>query len=257
MARVGPRTGDDRLCTRCGDAMHSGLESARFVAGLAANECLTCRLAPPDFARAISYATYDEDLRELLHLLKFNGMKKIADAVLGDGMASAILQLEAVASSELVVIPVPLFAARERSRGFNQSQVLAKAALTRLRKSRPAWRLELRTNILHRVRDTNPSFAMDPATRRKSLKGAFRVEDAEAIRNREVLLIDDIMTTGATARECSRVLIRAGAANVWVATIARAQAETGIPKPLEVATWDNKPAALVEPRADQRKTFLQ
>jgi len=158
--------------------MHSGLESARFVAGLAANECLTCRLAPPDFARAISYATYDEDLRELLHLLKFNGMKKIADAVLGDGMASAILQLEAVASSELVVIPVPLFAARERSRGFNQSQVLAKAALTRLRKSRPAWRLELRTNILHRVRDTNPSFAMDPATRRKSLKGAFRVEDA-------------------------------------------------------------------------------
>jgi len=237
--------------------MHSGLESARFVAGLAANECITCRLVPPDFSRAVSYATYDEDLRELLHLLKFNGMKKIADSVLGDGMAAAILQLEPVAANEPLVIPVPLFAARERSRGFNQSQVLAKAALTRLRKLCPAWRLELRTNILHRVRDTNPSFAMDPATRRKSLKGAFRVEDVESIRNREVLLVDDIMTTGATARECSRVLIRAGAAKVWVATIARAQAETGIARPLEVATWDTKSAELVEPRTDRRETFLQ
>jgi len=237
--------------------MHSGLESARFVAGLAANECVACRLAPPDFVRAVAYANYDDDLRELLHLLKFNGMKKIADSVLGDGMAAAILQLEPVAASDLLVIPVPLFAARERSRGFNQSQVLAKAALTRLRKLRPAWRLELRTNILHRVRDTNPSFAMDPATRRKSLKGAFRVEDAAAIRNREVLLIDDIMTTGATARECSRVLIRAGAAKVWVATMARAQAEVGVAQQLEVATWDTKSAELVEPRADRRETFLQ
>ena len=216
-----------------------------------------CRLVPPDFSRAVSYATYDEDLRELLHLLKFNGMKKIADSVLGDGMAGAILQLEAVAANELLVIPVPLFAARERSRGFNQSQVLAKAALTRLHKLRPAWRLELRTNILRRVRDTNPSFAMDPATRRKSLKGAFRAENAEIIRDREVLLVDDIMTTGATARECSRVLIRAGAAKVWVATMARAQAETGIVRTTEVATWDTKPAEFIEPRADRRETFLQ
>jgi len=240
--------------------MHAGPESARFVAGLAANECITCRLAPPDFSRAVAYANYDDDLRELLHLLKFNGMKKIADSVLGDGMAAAILQLEAVAANDLLVIPVPLFAARERSRGFNQSQVLAKAALTRLRKSRPAWHLELRTNILHRVRDTNPSFAMDPATRRKSLKGAFRVEDAEAIRNREVLLVDDIMTTGATARECSRVLMRSGATKVWVATMARAQADTGIARTAEaseVAMWDTKSAELVEPRADRRETFLQ
>ena len=215
-----------------------GMESARFAGARGASECTMCRLAPPEFERAVAFAVYDEEVREMLHLLKFNGMRKIADAVLGDGMANAVLQLEGSAATELVVIPVPLFAVRQRSRGFNQSQVLAEAGLARLRKLRPSWRLALRADVLHRVRDTNPLFAMNPRARRKSLQGAFRVENADAIRGREVLLVDDIMTTGATARECSRVLTRAGAAKVWVVTMARAQAEVGVARMTEVAMWD-------------------
>ena len=267
-ARVGAQKDAAVLCSRCGDAM--GMESARFAGARGASECTMCRLAPPEFERAVAFAVYDEEVREMLHLLKFNGMRKIADAVLGDGMANAVLQLEGSAATELVVIPVPLFAARQRSRGFNQSQVLAEAGLARLRKLRPSWRLALRADVLHRVRDTNPLFAMNPRARRKSLQGAFRVENADAIRGREVLLVDDIMTTGATASECSRVLMRAGAAKVWVVTMARAQAEVGVARMTEVAMWDmggagtrvseagpGAPGFVVAPDVEKRRTFLQ
>lgn len=189
-------------------------------------ECTMCRLAPPEFARAVAYAEYDAEVREMLHLLKFNGVREVAVHLLGDYLANAVLKLEDAAARELLVIPVPLFAARQRSRGFNQSKLLAEAALKRLRKLRREWKLQLDSKSLARVKDTHALFTMQPHERRKNLRGAFRVINAEAIRGREVLLVDDIMTTGATARECARVLLRAGAAKIWVATVAKAQPES-------------------------------
>jgi len=233
------------------------MESARFAGSMGMTECTMCRLTPPEFERAVAFAIYDEEVREMLHLLKFQGMRRIADAVLGDGMASAILQLEMEAANELLVVPVPLFAARERSRGFNQAHVLAEVAIARLRRLKPAWKLDLRSDVLSRVRDTNALFAMDPSARRKSLRGAFRVGNAEVVRGREVLLVDDIMTTGATARECSRVLMRAGAAKVWVVTMARAQAEIGVARSSEVAMWDTGQQLMLQPDVEKRRTFLQ
>ncbi len=233
------------LCSRCGDAL--GMESARFAAAMGITECSMCRLAPPEFARAVAYAEYDAEVREMLHLLKFNGARSVASHLLGDYLAKAVLKLEGQAAGELVVIPVPLFAARERSRGFNQSQLLAEAAAKHLRKLRRGWPLTIDTKSFARVKDTHALFTMQPHERRKSLRGAFRVTDAEAIRGREVLLIDDIMTTGATARECARVLLRAGAAKVWVATVAKAQPESvRVPRTDEfgestVARWDAGP----------------
>jgi ComF family protein len=212
------------LCSRCGDAL--GMESARFAAAMGTNECTMCRLAPPEFARAVAYAEFDAEVREMLHLLKFNGAREMAGHVLGQWMAAAVLKLESGAGRELVVVPVPLFAARERSRGFNQAELLASAAVKRLRKLRPGWKLRMADGALKRVKDTRALFTMQPHERRKSLRGAFRVADEDAVRGREVLLIDDILTTGATARECARVLVRAGAAKVWVATVARAQPES-------------------------------
>ena len=98
--------------------------------------------------------------------------------------------------------------------------------MKRLRRLEPGWRLTLGSGVLERVKDTPALSALNPTQRRASLRGAFRVADAEAVRGREVLLIDDIMTTGATARECARVLKRAGAAKVWVVTAARALPES-------------------------------
>lgn len=226
------------LCSRCGDAL--GMESARFAAAMGTTECTMCRLAPPEFARAVAYAEYDGEMREMLHLLKFNGVRAVAGHVLGEWLARAILKLEGQTGQELVVIPVPLFAARERSRGFNQAALLAEDAVKRLRKLRRGWKLTIDTKSLARVKDTRALFTMQPHERRKNLRGAFRVVDEDAMRGREVLLIDDIMTTGATARECARVLLRAGAAKVWVATVAKAQPESVSLRASEemVARWD-------------------
>lgn len=233
------------LCARCGDALAP--ESARFAANMGREgqgaECMMCRLAPPEFAQAVSFALYEDEVREVLHLLKFNGMRAVAHHLLGPGMAEAVLKLEPRAAKELIVVPVPLFRARQRSRGFNQAQVLAEAGIAELHRCRPAWKLGLRSDVLRRVRDTRAQFALSPHLRRKNLRGAFRVESAEAVREREVLLVDDIMTTGATARECARVLLRAGAAKVWVATYARAQAEGATLANPEVAMWDAKPSS--------------
>ena len=226
--RVGPQTGV--LCDICGESL--GMESARFAAAMGANACTLCRLAPPDFTRAVAYAAYEDELREMLHLLKYERVLTLAREPLGAWLAAAFLQLAAEAGAEMTVIAVPLFAARERQRGFNQSVVLADAAVARLKRVWP--RLATAHRAMERVRDTEAQFGLTTHQRRKNLRGAFRVVDVEAVRGREVLLVDDIMTTGATARECARVLVRAGAAKVWVATLARVQAE----KSADVAIWD-------------------
>ncbi len=263
IARVGPVVGgeQDVLCSRCGDAL--GMESARFAAAMGVSECTMCRLAPPKFDRAVAFANYDNEMREMLHLLKFNGMRRVAEDVLGRGMATAVQTLRGAAANELVVIPVPLFAARESKRGFNQAKLLGDAAVKRLRRLEPAWKLSMRSGILERVKDTKALYELNPAQRRRNLQGAFRVANVQAVKGREVLLIDDIMTTGATARECARVLKRAGAAKVWVATAAKAQPESvqnAVQHEAEgFAMWDagSVPAArVVEPLAAKQQRFF-
>jgi ComF family protein len=210
------------------------MESARFAAAMGLRECSMCRLAPPEFTRAVAYGTYDNEIRELLHQLKFDGQRRLSEEILGEQLAAAVKRLE-LPAVELVVVPVPLFRARQRERGFNQAELLARAMVKSLRRERSQWQLSLRP-ALERVKDTRPLYRLDPRQRRRNLKGAFRIADREAIRGHDVLLIDDIMTTGATARECSAVLLRAGAAKVWVATVARAQTRESVSR--EFAMWD-------------------
>lgn len=254
-------TEQDVLCTRCGDAM--GMESARFAAAMGVGECTMCRLAPPQFDRAVAYANYEDEMRRMLHLLKFEGMRGIAEYVLGDALAVAARKLRGDAADALVVVPVPLFAAREKARGFNQARLLAEAMVKRLRRLEPGWRLVLGSGVMERAKDTRALYTLNPTQRRASLKGAFRVVDAEAVRGREVLLIDDIMTTGATARECARVLKRAGAAKVWVVTAAKAQPESVLSTAQHddesFAMWDASatiPVRVVDPNVNTQNRFV-
>ncbi len=131
----------------------------------------------------------------------------------------------------MAVVAVPLFPAKEWQRGYNQAVLIADAALTELKKSRPEWKLTAAHGAIRRVKDTQSQFELTPKGRRRNLQGAFAIADGSALAGREVLLVDDIYTTGATARACSRVLRQAGASKVWVATVSRAQPEM-------VAAWD-------------------
>jgi ComF family protein len=184
--------------------------------------CRACRMAPPAFVRAVSFGVYEGSMRGALHALKYDRIAPVARE-LGARLASAILQMKDDAPGEMLLVPVPLHRARMAQRGFNQARTLATEALRILRKSHPEWRLELSSRTLVRQRSTESQAGLTPRQRRLNLRGAFFVSDSEEVCGRHVLLVDDIFTTGATARACSQILIEAGAASVRVATLARAQ----------------------------------
>ncbi len=140
-------------------------------------------------------------------------------------LAQSIMMLRGSAADDLLVVAVPLFPTKQRERGYNQAVLLADAALAELKKTIPQWKLQAAHTMLRRKRDTESQFSLTWKGRRRNLKGAFAVDGKASIIGREILLIDDIYTTGTTARECSKALLRAGAAKVWVATLSRAQHE--------------------------------
>ena len=223
-----------KVCSVCGERVLS------YYAELDADglrRCPICRRTERPFDRAVAYGSYDGGLRELIHLLKYNGVRPAAE-VLGRMLAEAIATLEpllaqatieqatiehatieqATPHARVLVIPVALYKSRRRQRGFNQAELIARAAL----KFHPAGEhLRLRPDILLRTRDTHSQIGLTSHQRRENMRGAFAVARAEEVTGRGVLLVDDVYTTGTTATECARVLRRAGASRVWVATAAR------------------------------------
>ncbi len=225
---VTPQTGE--LCSHCGEDLglpHSSL------AHLAAGEprlCDVCQERPETFSQAVAYGRYENELRGLIHLLKYSGMKPIANR-LGQRLAPAVTGLPIDPGTEVLVVPVPLYRAKRRQRGFNHAERIASALVRELQCTDKAHRWTMARGGLQRQRATDSQSRLSPQGRRRNLRGAFAVRDAARVRDREVLLVDDIYTTGATAAACSRVLLRAGAKAVWVATVARTQREG-------VALWD-------------------
>jgi ComF family protein len=225
------------LCTCCGEALD--IDGVRYERQFGAGPllCSPCRLAPPEFERAAAWGLYEDGMREMIHRLKYERVQSAADP-LGGLLARTVEMLrdgDRRLGREAVVVAVPLYPTKQRQRGYNQSVLLADAALRELNRS-GAWRLRAAHGAMVRTRDTESQFGLTPGGRRRNLRGAFEVIDPAMVAGREVLLVDDIYTTGATARECARVLRRSGAAKVWVATVSRAQREM-------VAVWDAKEAA--------------
>jgi ComF family protein len=168
-----------------------------------------CRRGLRGFDAAYSYGAYEGVLRELIHLFKYGRIRTLARP-LGRYLAAA---MPPDATFD-VVAPVPLNWRRRWSRGFNQSALLAGAAARRLGVGV--------TPALSRTRATAAQAGLSHARRRANVSGAFRVRRPEQVAGRRILLVDDVMTTGATASACAAALKRAGARYVALLTLARA-----------------------------------
>lgn len=166
---------------------------------------------------------------------------------LSELLARQVLAMENM-PQQMLVVPVPLFSVKRRQRGFNQAELLARSAVKALRRARPDWELTVATGVLERRRSTQSQAGLTPHQRRANVRGAFFAPFPEKLKGANVLLIDDIYTTGATARACAQALRRAGANSVYVATAARAQRQEMIQPPAspvknkpmheDVAIWD-------------------
>jgi ComF family protein len=206
-------------CEICGEGMAT-LARPELARTEETQTCEACRETRPQFEKACAYGSYDGELRELIHLLKYEQVTPAAK-VLGGLLAAAIAKLEI--SRPVLVIPVPLHSSKRRQRRFNQAEIIARAALKQMAMAGT----ELATNLLVRQRATVSQIGLTRPQRAENIRGAFRVQHPEKVAGRSILLVDDVLTTGTTASECARVLRKAGAEKVWVATVARTLKHSG------------------------------
>ena len=171
--------------------------------------CALCRRGLRGFDGAYSFGFYEEELRELIHLFKYGRVQTLAKP-LGQLLAAALPREQ---SFDLIV-PMPLHWRKRWQRGFNQSALLA-------------GEISRRTHVpvrsaLRRVKNTAAQAGLTNAKRRLNVSGAFRAKNNTVLSGKKILLIDDVLTTGATAASCARALKAAGAAEVTLLTLARA-----------------------------------
>jgi ComF family protein len=201
------------LCTCCGRVFASEDGADRVCGG--------CQTEPPPFARARAAVIYEgpsaDDLKKrpvLEAITRFKFSRQLAFLPVMQHWLQQPLCLELVAAADFLA-PVPLHPKRVKDRGFNQSLLLARAF-----PGTPVAR-----EALIRTRHTDPQVGLKPRERRDNVKGAFAVPDPARVQGKSVLLIDDLYTTGSTVKECARVLLKAGARQVEVLTVARVSHE--------------------------------
>ena len=201
LAPLAPRN----QCARCGLPFEN--EAPLHGAGV----CALCRRGATEFDWARGYGAYEGVLRHFIHLLKYSGIEPLARP-----LGTCLVTLLPQAGRVDVIVPVPLDRQRRRARRFNQSELLA-AELSRI------TGLPLEARALRRQRATKTQTGLTHRQRRLNVRGAFVVDRPAAIAGKHVALVDDVITTGATAGACARVLKNAGAERVIVLALARAR----------------------------------
>ncbi len=210
------------LCAACWNAMTPVPGACCQVCGVplgasaeAVPSCPACLRHPPAFTSARAAALYLpaatglNPLAAAVGALKYRRRRAVAEAL------GVLLAERYPFASDVVLVPVPLHVARLRSRGFNQALLLARV-LGRRRG------IEIAPRVLARIRETDAQTGLSAADRRRNLRGAFVVRRRDLVRGRPIVLVDDVLTTGATADACTRALLAAGARRVDVYTAGRA-----------------------------------
>lgn len=199
LARMQPVTG--AICRRCGRGLAGEERSAAL--------CRACHDAPPPLAQMRASLRYAEPTDRLIHRLKYEGYFALARPLAG----AMITGWPAWRPSPDLIVPIPLHPRRRRRRGYNQSELLARPLAE-------AVGVPFSTTALRRTRHTPPQVGLGPEARAANVLGAFDAAAEEAA-GRAILLIDDVLTTGATMTAAAVALLAAGAVSVSAYCLAR------------------------------------
>jgi competence protein ComFC len=192
---------EEPFCQRCG----LPLDSAGPV-------CSICQTRQHLFSFARALGPFDKHYQRIIHLFKYRHRRSLAEP-LAEVLASMVRRDRRFAAMEAIV-PIPLHPAKARARGYNQSELMA-ARLAR------KTGLKLENDLLLRVKNTSSQSGLGLVERNRNVRDAFRVKDPQAISAKRLILLDDVLTTGATADACTEALLRAGVEEVCVLTVAR------------------------------------
>ncbi len=197
-------------CERCGAPFDPTARAREWCA-----DCAQSRR--PALDRARSFGLHCGQLRQAVNRFKFEGRIRLAGPLAA--LLAALVSSESgdglIDSAQVdAIIPVPLHPARRRWRGYDQAELLAVAL-------NEATRMPVRLGWLRRVRNTAPQVGQSREAREKNIRGAFAAKEPWPAPGARLLLVDDVYTTGATVRECARVLRRAGAKAVYAVSVSR------------------------------------
>lgn len=201
------------FCAKCGIPFGSKSSKTGFSVTNAYDEmtCPSCEKSRLSFSRARSLAEYTGSMRKIIHCYKFHNKPFLAEP-LADLMLK-ILDIGKIFGNIDAIIAVPLHRKKRKERGFNQASLIAKRLGKKLR-------IRVEKSILIRIKRSQPQMNLPADQREKNVRGIFEVRKAKRISGKRILLIDDVMTTGATVNECARVLKRAGCKDVCVLVLA-------------------------------------
>lgn len=204
-------------CQQCGLPIVSerAADSAHVLCG-------ACRAGDRGFDLARAFGIYRGNLRLLILQLKFRRRERLGRR-LGSFLGHACKQLEGIDKERpLLAVPVPLFRSREKERGFNQARLLAEGLSHHLAWTSCGLKLKVESGLLVRTRATLPQAGLKFRARKENVRGAFAVARPEPVRGRQIVLVDDVMTTGATLSACASTLKKGGAGKVFALALARA-----------------------------------
>ena len=198
-----PFTPTDGCCRRCGRAAEK--LDGEFL-------CEDCRTYKPSFDRAASALSFEGDARAAMNAFKFENHLWLRDDLVDwiEGVVRARFKVEEID----LIVPMPSTLWHRLDRGYNQCAYLAKSLAKRL--GRP-----YEASVLRRKGNPQKQGRLTEEERRTNVIGTFAVRKPAVIRDKTVMVVDDIMTTGSTLSECAAELKRSGASRVWCATLAR------------------------------------
>lgn len=186
--------------------------------------CRLCRASFYAFDRARSFATYDDALSEAIVLLKYEEVTRLG-SWFADRLAEIVFQERDNWRADIIV-PVPLHVERQRERGYNQAELIARPLAKRLN-------LKLESRLLIRTKPRPAQLVLSRSEHWKSVRGAYATREGRKVDNLRALLVDDVLTTGATLDACARALKKAGASVILGLTVGR------------VRSWASAPGAAI------------